>query len=443
MLYRDAPNFATTKTNSDPLITMARIYNTEILTVNGVSYTIGNVFGGPYSLENVTNIHNNWINNALEAFINPVVSSNLLQRPTFAKAPMVKYEVADATEANGYKYLLGNPEQNFKTVHSVLTDVSRFLSAQNSSLPQLGTILDQCSGLTIMTHSIENITLPTWHALPQCILPTKKDEELNLNPQTDDAYAKTINFLQAAPKHNETFKFNDTDIEEHLYLVKQQKFDSTNNPLTYQNYSEKKFRNAQVIWFQPYDKSSQSIELAIPLGLRIINPSIDGITIPIPHPNLNLTQNNSNYRAGSIPISHVQSYIPTSTANSLFSQLSRERRTIATEPLGHSVRDMSRNVLPIMCNEDVTDDIDFTISGFTPEDNHANPSSSGTVIAWKSTATPRMAKDDLYLWSSYRHVEYHPYTGERSIHMYSTLRGLYGTCITLTRSAHPSHLLTS
>lgn len=163
---------------------MARIYNTEILTVNGTSYTIGNIFGGPYTLDNNTHIHNNWINNALEAFINPVVSSTLLQRPTFAKTPMVKYEIDDATQANGYQYLLGHPELNYRTLHSVLTDVSRFIHEQSSSLPLLGNILDQCSGLTIMTHSIENITLPTWHALPQCVLPTKKDEELNLTPQT-------------------------------------------------------------------------------------------------------------------------------------------------------------------------------------------------------------------------------------------------------------------
>lgn len=434
--------FATTKTNSDPLITMARIYNTEILTVNGSSYTIGNIFGGPYTLENNTHIHNNWINNALEAFINPVVSSTLLQRPTFAKSPMVKYDIDDATQANGYQYLLGHPELNYRTLHSVLTDVSRFIHEPSSSLPLLGNILDQCSGLTIMTHSIESLTLPTWHALPQCVLPTKKDEELNLTPQTDDAYAKIIDFLQTPPVYKGTFKYNDTDIEPDLYLVEEHKFVPAENPLDFLTYSEKKFRNAQVIWFQPYDKSSQSIELAIPLGLRIVNPTIDGITIPLPHPSINLTQNNSNYKAGSIPISHIQSYIPTSTPVSSFNQLARQKRTLITEPLGHSIRDMSRNVLPVMCNENVAPEAHIPLSGFTIERHHACPAQSGTVIAWKSNSTPpNMPKSNLYLWSSYRHIDYHPFTGNQTIHMYSTLRGLYGTCVTLTKSTHPSLLL--
>lgn len=205
------------------------------------------------------------------------------------------------------------------------------VQSQNSSLPLLGTILDQCSGLTIMTHSIESLTLPTWHALPQCVLPTKKDEELNLNPQTDDAYAKTINVLQAAPTYKENFKYDDTDIEANLYLVEQRTFAPTENPLSYLIYSENKFRNAQVIWFQPYDKSSQSIELSIPRGLRIVNPSIDGITIPIPHPSINLTKNNSNYRSGSIPISHIQHYIPISTPLSIFCQLSRTKPCYRTD----------------------------------------------------------------------------------------------------------------
>lgn len=139
--------FATTKTNSDPLITMARIYNTELITYSGVTYTIGNLFGGPYTLDGTTNIHNNWLNNALEAFINPVVSSTLLQRPTFSEAAMEIYAPETDDLFNSYVYLFGNPEVNSKTIHSVLSDVSSFITSQNSGLPLLGTILDQCSNL--------------------------------------------------------------------------------------------------------------------------------------------------------------------------------------------------------------------------------------------------------------------------------------------------------
>lgn len=120
------------KTNSDPLLTMVRIYNTEILTIAGASYTIGNLFGGPYTLDGVNNIHNNWLNTALEAFINPVVSSNLLQRPTFAKAPMTAYIAAAAADVNGYEYLFGNPGINTRTTY-IHTYILYFQTSQDSS----------------------------------------------------------------------------------------------------------------------------------------------------------------------------------------------------------------------------------------------------------------------------------------------------------------------
>lgn len=156
---------------------------------------------------------------------------------------------------------------------------------------------------------------------------------------------------------------------------------------------------------------------------------------------MNLTRNNSFYLAGSIPITHVKYYIPTSDTKNSFYQYARERRNLQSEPLGQSVRDMSINALPQMCNENVSNAIDLQHSGVHEEDNHADPSESGTVIAWKSTSTPNISTDSIYLWSSYRIIDYHPYTGNASISMYSSLRGLYGTCITLTRSDHPSSLL--
>lgn len=435
--------FATTKTNSDPLITMTRIYNTEIISIAGLTYTIGNLFGGPYTLDGTTHIHNNWLNNALEAFINPVVSGTLLQRPTFSKTPMEVYAPDDATPFNSYRYLFGDPEVNQTTLHSVLTDVARFTASQEPSAPPLGTILDQSTGLTIMTHAIESLSLPTWHGLPQCTVPTEKYKELNLKLQNDASFVKTVNFLQSAPIYTEKFLFTDTSIEPELYLVDNNKFDPDLNPLNYIIFDDRRFRNAQVLWFQPYDKSSQSIELSILLGLRIVNSCIYGLTLPTPNLCSNLTRNNSFYLAGTIPTSHIQTYIPSSDVVKAFTQFERERRTLQTEPIGHSIRDMSQNSLPIMCDEDVSNEIDIDHSGLTHEHNHACPALSGTVVAWRSTSKPHTPKDSTYLWSSYRTIDYHPYSGEQDISMYSSLRGLFGTCVTLTRSAHPSRLLPS
>lgn len=74
---------ASNRTSSEPGIIMAMIYNTVLTRIGTSSCTISNLFGGPYSYENDTYQHRNWFCTALEAFINPVVSRALVQRPTF------------------------------------------------------------------------------------------------------------------------------------------------------------------------------------------------------------------------------------------------------------------------------------------------------------------------------------------------------------------------
>lgn len=152
-------------------------------------------------------------------------------------------------------------------------------------------------------------TLPTWHGLPTINTPAK-EEDIKFEPQSDAAYAATIKFMNGAPSYSKKLKYSSEDVEEQLYLVNDEKFNPSENPLSYLLFSEKNYQSAPVIWFQPYDKSSQSIELSIPLGYRIVNSEIDGITIPVPNPLHDTTLNNSFYRQGSIPIGKINPYIP-------------------------------------------------------------------------------------------------------------------------------------
>lgn len=81
---------------------MAKIYNTVLTRIGTASYTISNLFGGPYSFENDTYQHRNWFCSALEAFINPVVARALVQRPIFAKIKTVPLTADTPAEVNGY-----------------------------------------------------------------------------------------------------------------------------------------------------------------------------------------------------------------------------------------------------------------------------------------------------------------------------------------------------
>lgn len=285
------------KTNSDPIIIMAKLYNCPVITTGDKTYTIGNLFGGPYSINNDTHIRNNWLNRALEGFINPVISRALLQRPTFAKTPCVLYTADQPQLVNGYQYLLEDPIGNEFILHAMLTDIERFLFDSTLNLPLLGTLLSKTSGLTIATHAIESPNLPTWHGLPTINIPAK-EENIKFELQSDVAYATAIKFMNGAPSFTKTLKYSSEDVEERLYLVEDEKFNPNTNPLTYLTFSKKNYQATPVLWFQPYDKSSQSIELSIPLGYRIVNSEIDGITIPVPNPSHDTTLNNPFYRQG-------------------------------------------------------------------------------------------------------------------------------------------------
>lgn len=145
---------------------MTRIYNCSLININNINYTIGQLFGGPFAEEAQNYIHRNWLNLALEAFVNPVLSRSLLQRPTFARTLLEIQAFADIQNVIGYNYLFGYPEINTDILTAFLLDVGRFHSEELKVSQTLGSILKDGTGVTILTHSIDTLPIPTWHKLP-------------------------------------------------------------------------------------------------------------------------------------------------------------------------------------------------------------------------------------------------------------------------------------
>lgn len=358
--------FATCKSSSDPEITMTRIYNCPLINIQNVNYTIGQLFGGPFTEETAKFVHRNWLNLALEAFVNPVVSRSLLQKPTFATTTLEIEVFATPQNVIGYNCLFGFPEINTDILSAFLLDVGRFHSEELKVSPSLGTILKDGTGVTILTHSIETLPIPTWHKLPSCKVPTK-EESVEFTILNDSSYAKKVKYLEPAPGFTANLPYTDENIESDLLLVEDIPFDKNLNPLMYQSFDARKHVSPNVLWFQPYDKSSQSIQLSIVLGYKIINEEIDGITIPLPNIELDLTCNNSQYLQGTILISNIAPiHLPTSPLGGL-AVYTRERSTMQTQSIGHVYRDMSIMNLPILCNENVNSERDLTLIGTITE----------------------------------------------------------------------------
>jgi hypothetical protein len=63
-------------------------------------------------------------------------------------------------------------------------------------------------------------------------------------------------------------------IEKHL--VDDKKFDPPKSHLKYDGFDQRKHLTPNVLWFQPHNKSSQSIELSLAIAYQTICNKIDG-----------------------------------------------------------------------------------------------------------------------------------------------------------------------
>lgn len=431
---------ATTRTNSDPNFVLMQIYNTPIITVNTKLYTIGNLFGGPYTHDSHSLEHQNWLKLALEAFINPVVSRSLVQRPTLSRIATTNMRVNSSSEINGYHYLLGNPEPNTTQISAMLKNIDDFMLKEFSSLPCLGSFLADASGISIITHSIETYLLPTWHALP--MIQTTDEKAPSLEQIDDSAYAKQINFYVDKPTYTGQIALPTKPYTLGLLLATDTEYQPNKDPVKTKQFHSVRDIRPSVLWFQPYDRKIQSIEMAIPLGLRILNDELDSVTLPLPDIRTTLTVNNSQYRQGSIPIDYVKAYFPSTSEGNRLVSIQRKRHSRTRQLNGCACFNMSKNVLPIFAQKN-TDTSTIPELSATIETGHNDFALGCTYFAWKSNSTPALPKKSLILWSSYRYTETSDETDETKIFFFATLRALYGTSVNIVRTAHPSHLIPS
>lgn len=244
---------ASNRTNYEPDIIMAKIYNTVLTRIGTTSYTISNLFEGPYSFENNTYQHRNWFCSALESFINPVVTRALVQRPTFAKIKTVPQTADTPAEVDGYHYLLGNPFENDSSIIYFLTDLKRFYRDTSPSLSLLGISFSKSSGLNIMTHSIETICLPTFHKFDVIKIDDTEKTPPAINILSDKDYAAKAKFMESGPTFTKTFLYpeDESTIDIDLYRVENATFDPNENPITYELFSARTHVGPNVLWFQP------------------------------------------------------------------------------------------------------------------------------------------------------------------------------------------------
>lgn len=293
------------RSNADPETILRRFYATPIIQIDDQIYNASHFLGGYFDINQRPTAHSNWLNSRFEKVFNPVIGRALIQRPTLAKTRLTVPEHADYN-INPYDFLLCFSDDNIELLTDILSDVSSFIVEENPSAKKLGQALDNSTGITILYHSIWSVSLPTAHLLPPPTI-ENQHETILLN---DAAYANHVKFLVPGPSFKSSLVPPPPNIDSAFYLVGKDPYDKDDPVFKYEIFDKSLHLYPDVLWFQPYVKNPSAINYALTLGLLIENGDIDGVSIPLPNIRMSLTENNSLYIQGSLPLNAISRYIP-------------------------------------------------------------------------------------------------------------------------------------
>lgn len=286
-----------------------------------------------------------------------------------------------------------------------------------------------------MYHSLWSVTLPTCHMLSPPTVTSPQDTE----EMTDSQYAKFVKFLASAPIYKSKLTPPPLDIDANLYLVGKDPYDASKPPFQYHHFEKHLHTTPDVLWFQPYSKNPSALNHALTLGLLIESGDLDGTVIPLPNIQLSLTENNSMFLQGTLPLSHVFKYIPSTEDNNRFRLCKRKVHDDQHQPVGFALRDCSTVFVPRFGTEMVRANM-HSILGAVVHNNCNDNEIDFTFAASSHPSPPPVPEDSIYLWSSYRYVSLSN-TNRRKVYLYYTLRQFYGENVTLSRTRNPTLLI--
>jgi len=292
--------------------------------------------------------------------------------------------------------------------------------------------MTELSGATVVTHSIEPYVLPTWHKLPVVPVTTAAEPQRITHTQ----FAQHIHFLTGRAPPAGVIDYPDIEhafrnlvlLEDHVHAPGEDTFPV--EVLDVRTYVE-----PDVFWFSPYSVNTSVYNYSWTNGFKIETAEIDGVTIPIPNPTFSLKQNNSQYLQGTVPIRKIRAYIPSTDANNQLLVTSRVDLIPPVQPVSITLRESSRNVLPVFDTRN-TIAPPIELPGFQRTPRFASTFDAFTTSSWKSSDEPPLTDNSLLIWSSYRYTSDSNILTDRNVHMYCSLRPMFGLTVPLERTHH-------
>lgn len=296
------------RVNMDPTEIYRHFLISTVYETGDTEYPVSHLIGSEYQLQAGPSLHIQWLNQMIHGFYNPVVSRAHLQRPSLMPLNyMPPHYPLDHVDP--YSLLTGYNYPMLNTTYKLIENVSQYLfTAGLTNNQKLAQTMNEGNEFTLLTHSIEPTTMPTWHRLEKPALVAARP-----NIVTASQHATYCHFL-AVPQ---TFRSSKTlpavDYDPDLLLLHDGAYNPDEPPVIPMAFNERIHTSPDVLWFSPYNKSTTRILFAGLLGLNIEQSNIDCVTIPIENPKQHLIDINSVYRCGLIPTTHIEAPLQNSS----------------------------------------------------------------------------------------------------------------------------------
>lgn len=420
---------------------LRQFYNTLVITVNTRPYLVTHFIGGYFAqAANAAPLlqHQNWLNQMVEDLFLPFAGLTRSQKPTLSPIQLTAQEVPNQCP-NFYELLTCLTTVDASSTRQFLTNVSSYIEMKSSGSIPLGAVLSRQSGIIALSHTIEPVTLPTWHF----DFPPNRPVVEFPNNQTHQQYATRTHFLSTVAVYAGTIPVPDiapAEWRRNLYAV--QEFNHANQapPYTFMLFNSRQTVTPHVLLLTPYDKGYQQSSVAVTLGLKIEAEEFDSVHIPLANPRSSLNDNNSFFVQGSLH-QRLISPVTLSTAEAHRVRIVvRQNQTTLNENVGFSIRNGSRNIVPIFDNANVQPNIN-AFFGLTTELHHFELGRGFTQSSWLHSYAPQASRRTRYLWSSYRHTDNGRECNARNIYMYYSIRHFFGTNELLALTRNPSDLV--
>lgn len=431
--------FSTMQTNVQSDELKRRFYDQVVLNIDDNSYRITNFIGGFYQGNDNLNHVNTWLSGIIDSIFNPALGRAHQRRPTFQTIHLRTPTVTPDT-INPYDILLCYDDDNQQSITQFMKSMSAFIASEPSfkSVP-LSVATMKAESMTIINHTLEPATLPTWHKLNRPEVPvTDKTPLVTVAPEK---HANTCGFMTDLKLGKD--KFTDSQIKfcekcnipEQLLLAKKQTGRLDTLPYYVKPFSKHRDVTPDVYLYQPYERNPTTAAGAITLGLKIEFEEFDATSIPLVNFEDTVLRNNSTFMTGSIPITQVRPVIMSNDPKYAFKVL--ERETFSHQVRAYAQRDAGQVIAPVFDNEDINiNDNDDWLKGYEIEESHTHPENTYTWTAWRHGTENDIPSQSRYLWSSYRYLEQTKNNGNLT-HLYYTLSGLYGSIVPLRRIQNP------